>query len=76
MTDRSEQLLTELVELARRQLKNQEHAIAEQAASVELQREAVARQRVALRRVWWLIAFIVLAVVAIPLINLALRMPG
>ena len=70
MSDRSEQLLSELVALAQRQLSNQETAIAEQAASVALQREAVERQRVALRRVWWLIAFIVLAIVAVPLIGL------
>ena len=74
MNERSEQLLAELVEITRRQLANQERAIAQQVESVKLQAEAVARQRVALRRVWWLIAFVILAIVGIPVLNFFLRM--
>ena len=64
MSDRTEQLLTELVELHRQQLANQERALARQEQAVALQQEAVARQRSALRRVWRLV-ILVLALIAI-----------
>ena len=67
MSDRSEALLAELVELQRRQIANQEEALAvqrrsvdAQAGSVELQRLAVNRQRTALRVIFGLAALALL----------------
>jgi hypothetical protein len=67
MSDRTEALLAELVELQRRQLANQEEALAvqrrsvdAQAGSIELQRTAVDRQRGYMRVVFGLIAFVLI----------------
>lgn len=81
MSDRTESLLGELVDLTRRQLANQEQALAVQQRSIEkqeqavvMQAEALERQRTALRRVWGLIALI-LALIVIPWgLNVALRL--
>ena len=63
MSDRTEALLAELVELQRRTVANQEAALAvqqrsvdAQAGSIELQRLAVNRQRTALRVIFGLVA--------------------
>ena len=70
MSDRTEALLAELVELQRRQIANQEEALAvqrrsvdAQASSVELQRLAVNRQRTALRVIFGLVALAILVLV-------------
>jgi uncharacterized coiled-coil protein SlyX len=49
MSDRTEQLLAEILEINRRTLANQERAIARQEEAIIVQREAVARQRRVLR---------------------------
>jgi hypothetical protein len=78
MSDRTESLLAELVELQRRQLANQEQALAiqrsavdAQTGSIELQRLANNRQRIALRLVF---ALIVLALLALFPLTWLLRM--
>ena len=75
MTDRTETLLSELVELQRRQVANQERgiahqerAIAQQEQSIAIQVQAVARQRGALRIVWILLALLV-PMIAMLLLN-------
>ena len=63
MADRTEQLLTDILEVLRRQLSNQEQAIVRQQEAIAMQREVVARQRTALRRVWMLIALILVLMI-------------
>lgn len=65
MADRSEQLLSDILEVLRRQLSNQELALTRQNEAIAIQRDVVARQRRALRRVWMLIVF-VLAIIIVP----------
>ena len=62
MTDRTEALLAELVELHRRQISNQEQALARQEHAISIQQQAVARQRSALRRIWLLVAVVMILV--------------
>jgi hypothetical protein len=69
MSDRTEALLAELVELQKRNLANQEIAIARQQESIVLQSGAIERQKAALKRIWLLIAFVILAVVGLPLLS-------
>jgi hypothetical protein len=69
MSDRTEALLAELVELQKRNLANQEIAIARQQESIVMQAGAIERQRSALKRIWLLIAFVILAVVGLPLLS-------
>lgn len=61
MTDRTEALLAEMVELQRRSLANQEAALEGQRQAIEAQKLALHRQRGALRVVFGLIAVVVLA---------------
>lgn len=61
MTDRTEALLAEMVELQRRSLANQEAALEGQRQAIEAQKVALHRQRGALRVVFGLIAIVVLA---------------
>lgn len=75
MTDRTEALLAELVELQRRQVKNQEHALERQEYAISVQQVAVARQQSALRRAWVLIGLIALIIVGMPVITWVVR-PG
>ena len=65
MADRTEQLLSDILEVLRRQVANQEQALTRQEDAIAMQREVVARQRKALRWVWMLMIF-VLALIAIP----------
>jgi hypothetical protein len=69
MSDRTESLLAELVELQKRNLANQEIAIARQQESIVLQSGAIERQKAALKRIWLLIAFVILAIVGLPLLS-------
>lgn len=62
MTDRIESLLAELVELHRRQISNQEQALARQEHAISIQQQAVARQRTALRRIWLLVAVVMILI--------------
>ena len=62
MTDRTESLLAELVELHRRQISNQEQALARQEFAISIQQQAVARQRTALRRIWLLVAVVMILI--------------
>lgn len=69
MSDRTESLLAELVELQKRTVANQELAIARQQESIVLQAGAIERQKSALKRIWLLIAFVILAIVGLPLLS-------
>ena len=62
MTDRTESLLAELVELHRRQISNQEQALARQEHAISIQERAVARQRTAFRRIWLLVAVVMILI--------------
>ena len=80
MSDRTEALLAELVELQRRSLANQEEALAvqrrsvdAQAGSIELQRLAVDRQRTALRVIFGLVALALLVLLVPTLLAWILR---
>jgi hypothetical protein len=77
MSDRTESLLAELVDLQRRHLVNQEHAIAQQAESIARQKEsvaiqaqAVARQKKALRTVWVILAIVVVIGLLYPMLTM------
>ncbi len=77
MSDRTESLLAELVDLQRRHLVNQEHAIAQQAESIARQKEsvaiqaqAVARQKKALRTIWFILALIVVIAFLVPTLSM------
>ncbi len=67
MTDRTEALLAEMVELQRRSLANQEAALEGQRQAIEAQQVALQRQRGALRVVFGLIA-LVTAFMIVPMI--------
>jgi hypothetical protein len=69
MTERTEQLLADLLEVQRRVLANQDEALAMQRHAVDLQVEAVARQRQAMR----IIVPIVLVALAAALLPYAYR---
>ena len=62
MTERTEALLADLLEVQRRALANQETALANQTAALESQRLAVARQLRALRLVFLLVGLVAAAV--------------
>lgn len=68
MTDRTEALLAEMVELQRRFLANQEAALEGQRQAIEAQKVALQRQRGALRVVFGLIAVVLLALL-VPLVG-------
>jgi hypothetical protein len=77
MSDRTEALLTELVDLQRRTIANQERAIAQQteavarqAESIAIQADAVARQKKALRTVWLILALIIVIGLLIPTLTM------
>jgi hypothetical protein len=80
MSDRTEQLLAELVDLQRRSIAHQEQSMAQyqeamtrQERALALQAEGVARQRFAMRMIWVLMA-LGIACYAVPLlINMTLR---
>ena len=63
MADRTEQLLSDILEVLRRQVSNQEQALARQEDAIAIQRDVVARQRTALRRVWMLIIFVLVLMI-------------
>jgi hypothetical protein len=72
MSDRTEALLSELVELQRRQIANsekmvagQQEALAGQKLAIERQQVALSRQRIGLRLVFGLIA-VMLAMILVP----------
>jgi hypothetical protein len=77
MSDRTEALLTELVELQRRSIANQERAIAQQteavarqAQSIAIQADAVARQKKALRTVWVILGLIIVIGFLVPTLTM------
>ena len=73
MTDRTDALLAELVELQKRQIANQESMMARQAEAVVRQQEALGRQRKFNRSMWIFIAVIIAMILVVPLLNLVGR---
>ena len=71
MSDRTESLLAELVELHRRQISNQEQALARQEHAISVQQLAVDRQQSALRRLWLLLIIVAIAAVGLPIFSWA-----
>jgi type VI protein secretion system component VasF len=63
MPERTEQLLSEILDVLRRQVANQEQALSRQEEAVAIQRDVVARQRVAFKRVWMLIVLILVLII-------------
>ena len=81
MTDRTEALLAEMVELQRRVLAHQQEAleqqrlaIANQEKSIAIQAMVVERQRTALKKIWILIGIVLALMLGIPALNFVLRM--
>lgn len=62
MSERTEALLAEIVELQRQQLSNQAAAIEQQRIALEQQQEAMRRQRQAIRVVLPLVVVAILAI--------------
>ena len=65
MADRTEQLLGDILDVLRRQVANQDHAMARQEAAITMQRESIARQRTTLRVLWIALAFVFIMIVAL-----------
>ena len=63
MPERTEQLLSEILDVLRHQVANQEQALSRQEEAVAIQRDVVARQRVAFKRVWMLIILILVLII-------------
>ena len=69
MTDKTDALLSELVELQRRALANQERALANQEQSVARLQAAARRARSMQWTSWILVAFVVATFFIVPLLN-------
>jgi plastocyanin domain-containing protein len=69
MTDRTEALLAELVELQRKQLANQEAAAARQEKAIAMQAQAVERSRRSLKGIWLILAVVCGGIILVPLLN-------
>ena len=73
MTDRTDALLAELVELQKRQVANQESMMARQEQALTRQQEAIQRQRRFNRSVWVLIGVLVAIMLVVPVLNFLAR---
>ena len=69
MSDRSEALLAELVDLQRQYLANQERALAQQSQSFALQQEGLARYRASVRIILGLIAATIGGIVMVSMLS-------
>jgi hypothetical protein len=74
MTDRTEALLAELVEIQRKQLANQEAAAVRQEKVIAMQAQAVARSRKSLKGLWLVLAIACGAMILVPLLNYLARL--
>jgi uncharacterized membrane protein len=74
MTDRTDALLAELVELQKLQVYNQELMMARQEQAVARQQEAIRRQRKFNRSMWIFIGVLVAMMLAVPALNFLVRM--
>jgi hypothetical protein len=70
MTDQTDALLSELVDLQRRALSNQERALANQEQALVRQRAGVRRARTMLWLSWILVAILVASLFIVPLLNM------
>jgi hypothetical protein len=73
MTDRTDALLAELVELQKLQVHNQELLMARQEQAVVRQQEAIRRQRKISRSMWILIGVLVSVMFVVPILNFLAR---
>jgi len=73
MTDRTDALLAELVELQKLQVNNQELMMARQEQAVVRQQEAIRRQRTFNRSMWMLIGILVAMMLVVPALNFLAR---
>lgn len=73
MTDRTEALLAELVELQRTQLSNQEVMMARQEKAVAAQQAAIERQRRFSRLMWLFIGALVAIMLVVPTLDFFAR---
>jgi anaerobic C4-dicarboxylate transporter len=73
MTDRTDDLLAEHVELQRTQVYNQELMMARQAQAVAAQQRAIVRQRKFNRSVWIFIGALVVMMLVVPVLNFFAR---
>jgi K+-transporting ATPase A subunit len=73
MTDRTDDLLAELIELQRTQVYNQELMMARQAQAVAAQQRAIVRQRKFNRSVWIFIGALVVMMLVVPVLNFFAR---
>jgi hypothetical protein len=73
MTDRTDDLLAELVELQRTHVYNQELMMARQAQAVAAQQLAIVRQRKFNRSMWIFIGVLVVMMLAVPVLNFFAR---
>jgi TolA-binding protein len=73
MTDRTDALLAELVELQKRQLNNQELMLARQEQAVARQQETIRRQRHLNRSMWIFIGVLIAVMLLAPALNFLAR---
>jgi uncharacterized membrane protein len=73
MTDRTDALLAELVELQKRQLDNQELMLTRQEQAVARQQEAIRRQRKFNRLMWIFIGVVIAVMLLAPALNFLAR---
>jgi uncharacterized membrane protein len=73
MTDRTDALLAELVELQKLQVYNQELMMARQEEAVARQQEAIRRQRTFNRSLWIFIGVLVAMMLVVPALNFLAR---
>ncbi|HEX8942122.1 MAG TPA: hypothetical protein VF785_03230 [Gemmatimonadaceae bacterium] len=73
MTDRTDALLAELVELQKRQVSNQESMMARQEQAAARQQEAIRRQRKFNRSMWIFIGVLVAMMLVVPVLNFLAR---
>lgn len=73
MTETTDSLLAELVELQRRQLANQERHIATQEEAVARMRKSIEANRKTQRWVWGFVVVIFLMAYLVPLLNWLVR---
>ena len=73
MTDRTDDLLAELVELQRTHVYNQELMMARQAQAVAAQQLAIVRQRKFNRSMWIFIGALVVMMLVVPVLNFFAR---
>ena len=73
MTDRTDDMLAELVELQRTQVYNQELMMARQVQAVAAQQLAIVRQRTFNRSMWIFIGVLVVMMLVVPVLNFFAR---